>query len=706
MTKRSREVSQSKTAYTGKPGGSTSFGERLVAYAACSILAVGWTFFAGKDIPWDALHYHVYAGYSAFNDRLTADFFPAGTQTYLNPYSYAPLYLMVRAGWPSLAVGATLAMMQSVILWMTWELARLVSQQQVGSRPRIVAWSAVILALLNPIFLQELGSSFSDMTTGALALAGYVALTGAFFGGRLILVACGGVLIGAAASLKLSNATFMLLPALPLVAGCFSGKLERVRSLVIYAACAGIGMVMVTAPWALRLDRAFGNPIFPMLDGMFHPSAIPDAVARTSDSGNSPWQMLTQLISGMRDPRFLPSSFAEALARPFAMFSSRRLVHTELVAPDLRYASLIVLAVVSGIIWTIRGRGDRAVGVIASESSRAYACLAASFVIAWVIWLSISGNSRYFIPMACIAGVLLVAGLSRLLAAVPRRMMIYALAFLLGVQIVFLWQTRDLRWGSQPWEGAWIQASIPPRLQREPQLYLPLDSQSQSFLLPWLAPGSAFLGLASGIGTDGFMGSRARALLEANSSRLRMLLLVKMIESDGRPISFDPARVDFPLRRIGLKIDSNDCELIKYKGNPLVVERSGPRSGPRDEVQLYACRVVSGGALTTTELEKRRISDRVLDAVEDECPELFGKYRRAGSSRSGTLWRRNYGDLVVWVNDDGWVRFTDLARGGGDVIGIGRVEDWIETPPKLDCRREDGRAYVMLKQVQSSSEER
>lgn len=674
------------------------WGGRFLAYPVCSILAIAWTFFAGKDVPWDALHYHLYAGYSVFNDRLTVDFFPAGTQTYLNPYSYTPLYLMVRAGWPSLAIGVVLATMQSVMLWMTWELVRFVGRQQVGYRPSVVAWAAVALALLNPVFLQELGSSFNDITTGALALGGYVALASAFFGGRLRRVALGGVLLGAAAALKLSNATFMLVPAIPLVVGCVSSMRQRVQALLIFAVCAAIAMFVVTAPWAIGLERAYGNPFFPMLDGLFHPSAAPAAAANSPVSPSSPWQVLGQLISGMRDPRFLPSSLTEGLARPFNMFSARRLIHTELVAPDLRYASLLALALVGTLAWVVRGVRQSVTGGAASESGRAYACLAASFAIAWVIWLGISGNSRYFIPMACIAGVLLVAGLSRLLASAPRRILIYALVSLLGVQAVFLWQTSDLRWGSQPWDGPWVQASIPQRLLKEPQLYLPLDSQSQSFLLPWFAPGSAFLGLNSGIGPDGYTGSRARALIDANVSRLRMLKLVKMIESDGRPIRFDPVSSDFPLRRFGLKIDPQDCELIKYKGNPLVVERAGPRSGPRDEVQLYSCRVVPGGSLSPAELDSQRVANEVLDAVEDACPELFGRYRRPGSSRSGNIWRRNYSDLVLWVNDEGWVRFTDLARGGGDVTNIGRVEDWLKAPQKLNCRRNDGHAYVELNQ--------
>jgi hypothetical protein len=668
----------------------------LLAYAICSVLAIAWTLFAGKDVPWDALHYHVYAGYSVFNERLTVDLFPAGTLSYLNPYSHLPLYLMVRAGWTSLAIGTSLASMQSVMLWMTWELARIVCRRQSGNSPAIVVWAAVAVALLNPVFLQALGSSFNDVTTGALALGGYVALASAFLGGRLQLVALGGVLLGAASALKLSNVTFALLPAIPMVVGCVSMPRQRVRALLIYVLCAGIAVMAVTAPWAMRLERAFGNPFFPMLDGLFRAS---DAATPTSHSASSLWQSLGQLITGMRDPRFLPSSLTEALARPFDMLSARRLIHTEPAAPDLRYAGLMVLAMLSAVAWAVRRRREGAPMATSSQSDRAYLCLAISFAASWVCWLSLSGNSRYFSTMASIAGVLLVAGLYRLLAPAPQRILVYVLTVMLGVQIVFLWQTRDLRWGPQPWGGQWLQVNIPPHLRVEPQLYLPLDSQSQSFLLPWLAPGSAFLGVSSGIGPDGFVGSRARALIDANLSRLRMLKVVREVESDGRPALLDPANIDYPLRRFGLEIDPKDCEYIKYKGNPEVLERAGLLAGPRDEVQLYACRVVPGGRLSPLELDSKRVADQVLDSVEDACVELFGQHRRGSSTRSGNIWRRTYGgDLALWVSDGGLVRFEDLIRGGGDRIAIGRIDDWLTAPQKLNCWRQGGRAYVELVQ--------
>lgn len=673
--------------------------ERAVAYGICTLLAITWTLFAGKDVPWDALHYHLYAGFGALNERLAIDLFPAGTQTYLNPYSHVPLYLMVRAGWPSLAIGVTFALLHSVMLWMTWELARAVSRSPDGNSPSLVTWSAIGVAFFNPVLLQELGSSFNDVTTGALGLAGYVALANAFMRGRVGLVAMAGALLGAASALKMSNALFVLLPALPLVLGCVTSSRMRLRALAVFVLCAAGTALVIALPWAWRLQEAFGNPVYPMLDGLFHPAAAstePTSTGMTSSLTNT----IGQFVQGMRDPRFLPSTWVEAVTRPFDMLRSRRLIHTETMAADVRYAALFVLALVGiagGLLW----RRPRAFNVetapISLPSQRAFASLAISFGIAWIVWLSMSGNSRYFLPMACIASVLLVVGMSRILASAPPRALAYALASVFGAQVVLLWQATEYRWSPQRWDGPWVQATVPASLQVDPYLYLPMDSQSQSFLLPWLAPGSAFLGIASGIVPDSNEGRRARKLIEANQGRLRLLKLVDTIESDGRPVVPNEGRFDFALRRFGLRVSTGDCDFIRYKGNRDVIERPGPRSGPRDEVWLYTCKVVPGSGLLDAEQDAKRIADVVLDHVEEACPQLF-RQTRGGSWRSGQIWRRSYADLALWVTDDGWVRFADLIRGGGDRIAIGRAEDWMKAKQKLRCWQERGRAYVELQQ--------
>src|SRR5580658_2748997 len=96
---------------------------RWYVYAACTVLAVALNYAFGKDMAWDELSYHLYAGFSAVHDRFAQDYFPAGPQTYFNPYIYVPLYLLVSSDLSSLEISSVLAMVHSVMLWLTYELA-------------------------------------------------------------------------------------------------------------------------------------------------------------------------------------------------------------------------------------------------------------------------------------------------------------------------------------------------------------------------------------------------------------------------------------------------------------------------------------------------------------------------------------------------------------------------------------------------------
>src|SRR5690606_24069636 len=80
----------------------------LMGLALCLL----WTWWAGKDLNWDLINYHYYLPFELLRGRIHTDFFPAGAQSYLNPLPYIPLYLMDRAGFPSLVTFSVLASFQ------------------------------------------------------------------------------------------------------------------------------------------------------------------------------------------------------------------------------------------------------------------------------------------------------------------------------------------------------------------------------------------------------------------------------------------------------------------------------------------------------------------------------------------------------------------------------------------------------------------
>ena len=143
---------------------------RGFTYAAALLFAVTWTVALGKDVHWDAVNYHLYLGFSALNDRFPLDFFGAGTPSYINPYAYVPLWLMTQANWPALAIAVALASFHALALWLTFEIALAAGMR--GTRDALPQFAALasLLAAINPVLLQGLGSTMADIPTGVLVL--------------------------------------------------------------------------------------------------------------------------------------------------------------------------------------------------------------------------------------------------------------------------------------------------------------------------------------------------------------------------------------------------------------------------------------------------------------------------------------------------------------------------------------------------------
>ena len=87
---------------------------------ACVAFVMGVTWWHGADRNWDLLNYHLYSGLALAQGRLPSEFMAAGMPSYLNPLPMLPFYAMLAANWPSLAVGAVLALVHSINLILLW----------------------------------------------------------------------------------------------------------------------------------------------------------------------------------------------------------------------------------------------------------------------------------------------------------------------------------------------------------------------------------------------------------------------------------------------------------------------------------------------------------------------------------------------------------------------------------------------------------
>jgi len=657
---------------------------RLPVYVASALFAVVLNYFLGKDMAWDSLNYHLYAGFSAIHDRFSHDYFAAGPQSYIEPYAYAPFYLMVRAGLPALVIGSILAAVHSIVLWLTFELALLVSPAADIRARALFGVCAVAMALINPILLQQIGTSFADITTTLPVLAGWVLLASAMRSAAMLRIVGAGLLLGAASALKLTNALpafagFIVLFMLPISAR------KRLSRSFQFAISLGLGFVLAAAPWSYHLWTEFHNPLFPLFNQLFR----------------SPEFTTAPLIHY----RFIPGTLAEALWRPLAMVKPYNMVHEELRAPDIRYCVLLVasLALLGNWLWTrSRSKSPRPSDGDSVLAMRTLAALGCALAVDWAVWLKESGNSRYFLPMSCIAAVVIVGVLFRLFAGHPK-IRNYVLAAIFAVQGIQLCMGTEFRWNSVPWGGSWFQITVPGKLAREPNLYLTMGIQSNSYVLPFLASGSGFVNFSGGyaLAPHGPNGARVKALIERYAPHLRFLLSGERLYADRDLREPHISQVDDALGRFGLKVDSTDCERIVINGLPPPLEVTFVTSTPvkreprRNVSYVLSCHLVRQTASRAALIADKRRADLVLDRLEDACPQLF-QPRRPFTEYSGGAGVRVYlnTDLVAWVNH-GAVRFQQTIQ-GDDAIYVGRESDWEKAPQKLECGRRNGSYFARL----------
>lgn len=665
---------------------------RFLIYVSCALLALVTSYRLGKEMQWDTLDYHFYAGFSALHDRFGLDYFAAAPQAYLNPYAYAPFYLLVRSGLSALAVAAILAVVQSAILWLTYELAFALAPQSLGRGRIAVAAAAALLAFVNPVLMEQFGSSFADITTGELVLAGVLALSGAIRSGGAWRIAAAGLLVGAATAFKLTNSlTAMSLAVMPLF---LPGRWpKRWGGAALYGLGAGLGFVLVSLPWSIPLARHFGNPLFPLLNGIFRSPAYTTAP--------------------VVDYRFIPSSFVAALWRPFAIVAPVRMVHFEMPAPDLRYALLVVLAVAWAIArWVGPSRGERAARegggspreAVGSAKGRELAALGCAFLINWVIWLRLFGNSRYFIPMACVAAVLVMALVCRLLVAWPR-VLTCVIAAILVAQIYRVDAGAEFR-PNYPWDGeSWFDVRVPDDVASQPALYLSVDVQSNSFVVPYLPAGSGFINLEGDyvLGPDGVNGARIRELIRRFSPHLRALVLDSRVDAERDSDVPHLDDINDAVEPFGLKVDSGSCSRIVARVTPKLEIMTVGRAVPQLPASawytryLVTCQLVPDTAQQDALISRNPTVKLVLDRLEDACPTLFQPRRPAtyvtSSEAKGYFWVRRYSntDVLAWVHQ-GTVTFEKLIGNGRfRLLNAGSEAAWERSLPQVACgRRSDG----------------
>jgi hypothetical protein len=565
-------------------------------------------------------------------------------------------------------------------------------------RLRVAAGAcAALFALANPILIEQLGSSYADIITAEIVLAGWLLLVHALRIPSAARVLGAGLLLGAASALKLTNSLHAL-SACVMVLFLPTGWRGKTRLSLAFIAALAVSFAVIAAPWAMRLEQHFGNPFFPLLNNVFRSPHFP--------------------ATPLADYRFVPSSLSEALLRPFAIALPVTMVDDEYASPDIRYAVLSVLALIALVGWwwrLLRAPHEPGFGGQGGSAQGPFAALACAFLLDWALWLRASANGRYFLAMACVGGALAVVLACRILAAQPRALasLVIAVFVIQGVQVALGTRYRT----SASWDGGpWFEVSVPTAL-KSPALYFLMGDQSNSFIAPFLDPHSAFVNLdgAYALGPDGANGAHIRSLMQEYAGHVRVVEMENPFKL--KPLEELPelAHVNYTLANFGLRADTSDCSTITVQDIRARTRKVLPGTLPINLPQLagrvlrvpqspdgylIACRVVPDPASRVALANAEREPNLIFNRMEDECPQLFQPLRPLtkvyGDGHGGHIWAREYPvtDLTALLSG-GYLRIADGLRGGRPDI-LGTESDWARAPVPLVCGRHGEHFYAQM----------
>ena len=590
-------------------------------FALPAALCAAWTLYAGKDLNWDLLHYHFYLPYALFGGRFTLDYFAAGPQSYLNPLGYVPFYLALAAGWHSVIVSVLFAVAHGLNITFLYLIARALGSE------RSSAVLAAALGAASVVFFATVGTSFLDPLLTVPMLAGVWLLVRMPARGGWA-----GVLIGVAAALKYSNA-FFALAALLLIR-------ER-RTLFTYMAGGAAAVTALALPWMVVLYREFGNPVFPHLNSVFRSPDFP-AVSLGAE-------------------RFAPRDLSEALTFPLRLASPEFMTYAEIAAPDVRFAALLFALLALGIA-AARRRDVPDVRFIAF------------FLIAAGAWIATSGNGRYgmFVLLLigpCLARTLELAG--------GLRFARIALPVVLVAQLAAMTMNSHSRWFlAESWSREWFPFVVPERAQREPALYLTMEAQTMSVVVPYLHPGSSFVNLRGQHSlAPGW--KRIEALLARHGGKARALGRGLRLQPDGLPRPEVVEAYDSTMLRFGFRLDTSDCFAIHWRGTEDSIAGAANRLSDHQPkgrlLSLASCALVPGERDPGDIAAEARMS-AVFERIERECPRLF-RGHTAVTEPLGDEWSRTYAGLEARLQTNaGRVVLAPFFRPAHYDLGL--LEEW------------------------------
>lgn len=507
--------------------------EIYVVIVFASALCVGLGLKFGQDANWDQLNYHYYAVYALLNGRLGVDIAPAQMQTWFNPLSSLLQYFLITLTPPRFATTG-LALLAAIPIVLIYQLtcASLGGSTRSSTSTRLaIASAATIGAFSSPMFLSEIGTTFSDVFGATLILVALIIVIARAYSPFAYLL--GGLFIGAAVGLKLTNALYMV--GWLIAIGLTDGR-RALRPLFLSCIGAFIAYIPTGGIWNIYIFMKFGNPLFPAYNNIFKSN-------------------LYHHMS-MTDERFKPNGILDALLYfwewPLGMHPT-----AEVAFRDVRFTLLLAAALIAiGTYILTPPKRRRRDGTLQANffDARHRQFLLAFFCASFVPWLLMFGIQRYAVTLEMLGPLVLFLLLSLVIRR-HRALLIASLTCLAA--IIFFADRAD--WGRVAFSRTWFDAQIPDALKKDDTLFVMLSDEPIAYVVPLLPATNRFVRIEGNmpISPETGLGRQIRDTLTTYDGNVRSLDISGKFEKNSSHL----------LSKFGLALNFDDCaDLVTKMG--------------------------------------------------------------------------------------------------------------------------------------------
>lgn len=512
-------------------------------WAAVSVpvlFALASVFVMGQDANWDLLNYHLYNAYALLNGRVGVDLAPAAMQSYFNPVLDIPYFFMVKH-WPPRAVAFAMGLFHGLNFVF---LLLVVRPFVTGTKhPNATAILLALAGCLSAVFVSELGNTMGDNTSSVFVLAGIAAAVIRWDslvrvrGHYLLWIMLAGLLMGAGAGAKLTNAPYAVGGALALLLACPGEAVHRLRVASAFSAGVVLGISLTGGYWFLKLWELYGNPLFPQFNNYFQ-----------SDMAG---------LIGVGDTRWRPRGVVEAIFFPyvFALNPAR-------VGESALYQIALPVLYSLFVLWAIAAIRNRLSGVSPApdvhafpleEPSRAHFLLAFA-ATSYLTWLGIFSIHRYLVPLEMISPLAIWLLLHHLMAPALAQSLAKRTLFA-SVIVVLLFRTT---WGNVGFGDTAFRVELPPLARPEKTAVMILQGGQRAWLIPFFPGGIEVASLAIFPESPKFVAQAMRMI----DSRAENAYVIFEASKDTRPARI--AKINGVLAGVGVKKNGFGCEAVRW----------------------------------------------------------------------------------------------------------------------------------------------